>query len=126
MYSDFERILKDRGLKKSEVARGANVPYSAITDWKAGRYTPKHDKMERLASFLGVPVELLSGSGVSPSGAPAADDASPHLSPDEEELLRGYRVASGPVRKIMLGAARDALKGEGGARLSDSFGDVGA
>lgn len=109
MYSDFERILKDRGLKKSEVARGANVPYSAITDWKAGRYTPKHDKMERLASFLDVPVELLSGSGASPSGASATADAPPRLSPDEEELLRGYRACSQNDRDTMLYIARRAI-----------------
>lgn len=38
---------------------------------------------------------------------------------DEKEVIEGYRVASEPVRKIMLSAARDALKKNHADRLSD-------
>jgi transcriptional regulator with XRE-family HTH domain len=114
MYEVFERLMKERGENFSDVARAIGGRPSTFSDWRAGRSTPSAAKFLALSKHFGVPMEyLLTGEW------PAADDASPHLSPDEEELLRGYRVASGPVRKIMLDAARDALKGEGGARLSD-------
>lgn len=42
------------------MAKGAGIPYSTITDWKAGRYTPKLDKLQKIADFLNVSVEYLA------------------------------------------------------------------
>ena len=61
MYSDFERILSERGLKVADVRKGTGISSSTFTDWKAGRYTPKFEKMKKIADFLDVPVEALSG-----------------------------------------------------------------
>lgn len=61
MYSDFERLLHERGLRASDVSKATGVSYSTFTDWKAGRYTPKYEKMKKIADFFGVPVEILSG-----------------------------------------------------------------
>lgn len=57
MYSDFEKIVKEKGLKVSDVARGTGIKQGVFSDWKAGRYTPKQDKMNSIADFLGVSVE---------------------------------------------------------------------
>lgn len=65
MYSDFERILSERGLKVIDVRKATGVSSSTFTDWKAGRYTPKFDKMKKIADFLGVSVSVLSGDGSS-------------------------------------------------------------
>ena len=46
-------------------------------------------------------------------------DATRAQNADEMELLQGYRAASAPVRKIMLDAAKDALKGDS-EKSSDS------
>ena len=40
-----------------DVARNTGVPYSTFTDWKAGRYTPKIDKLEKIANYFNVPVD---------------------------------------------------------------------
>ncbi len=56
MYTKFEQIMNERGYKKATVAKGAGIPYSTLTDWQAGRYVPKIDKLQKIADFLDVPV----------------------------------------------------------------------
>lgn len=59
MWEVFEHLMKQRGLRIIDVQRGTGIPYSTFTDWKAGRYTPKADKMNKIAAFFGVSVEYL-------------------------------------------------------------------
>ena len=60
MYSVFERLLKEKGLKVSDVSRATGIGASTFTEWKKGLYTPKHDKLQKISDFLGVTVEFLS------------------------------------------------------------------
>lgn len=60
-YEYFEQVLKNKGLKPFDVSKGTNIRSGVFSDWKAGRYTPKADKMQKIADFLGVPVEPLLG-----------------------------------------------------------------
>lgn len=60
MFETFETLVKQRKMKYADVAKGAGIPYSTITDWKAGRYTPKLDKLKKIADFLNVSVEFLT------------------------------------------------------------------
>lgn len=61
MYRKYCEIRDNLGLKDSEVANGANVTKSTFSDWKAGRYQPKQDKLQRICDFLGVRLEYLTG-----------------------------------------------------------------
>lgn len=56
-YDKFDELLKQRNLKAIDVARGIGIYSGKLSDWKAGRYTPKLDKLQQIASFLGVPIE---------------------------------------------------------------------
>lgn len=60
--SAYERYceLRDRkGCKDSDVAKGSNIPKSTFSDWKAGRYIPKQEKLKKIADFLNVSVDYL-------------------------------------------------------------------
>lgn len=59
MWEYFEVLLKRNNLRISDVQKGTGIPYSTFTDWKAGRYTPKMDKMKKIADFFGVSVDYL-------------------------------------------------------------------
>lgn len=59
MYTIFEQLLKERGLKISDVSKATGISYSSFTDWKAGRYTPKSDKRQKIADFFGVSLNYL-------------------------------------------------------------------
>lgn len=119
----IDSLCAQNSVKRGALERELGFGRGSIMKWDS--HIPQADRLYAVAKYFNVSMEYLM-TGDDLTFAPAADDAPPRLSPDEEDLLRGYRVASGPVRKIMLDAARDALKGEGGERLLDSFGDAGA
>lgn len=58
MYEVLERLMKEKGVKASEVAKETGIPSSVFTDWKKGRYTPKADKLYVLAKYFGVPMDI--------------------------------------------------------------------
>ena len=58
-YNIYCKIRDKLGYKDSTVAAGAGVTKSTFSDWKAGRYQPKDEKLQKIASFLGVSVEYL-------------------------------------------------------------------
>lgn len=63
MYDVYEKLRNDKGLSNAEVSRATGVSTATLSQWKTGRYTPKMDKLEKIASFLSVPVEyLVTGS----------------------------------------------------------------
>lgn len=63
MYDVYEKLRNEKGLSNAEVSRATGVSTATLSQWKTGRYTPKMDKLEKIASFLSVPVEyLITGS----------------------------------------------------------------
>lgn len=54
MYSKFLKLLEQNQLKVADVVKGTGVPYSTFTDWKAGRYSPKLEKIKKIADFFHV------------------------------------------------------------------------
>ena len=59
MYEIFEQLMKKKGASFSEIARQTGMRPSTLTDWRAGRYTPKQDKLQRIADYFGVSLEYL-------------------------------------------------------------------
>lgn len=82
MYSVFDKLLDERGVTASEVAKATGLRPSMFTDWKKGRYTPKADKLQKVADYFGVTLRYLqtgkteeSGYYISPEAAKTAHDA---------------------------------------------------
>ena len=73
-YNIYCKIRDKLGYKDSAVAEGAGVTKSTFSDWKAGRYQPKDEKLQKIASFLGVSVEYLK-TGEEQNGYYLNDDA---------------------------------------------------
>ena len=57
MYEKVERLMNEKGVKVSDVAKATGISSSVFTDWKKGRYTPKADKLYALAQYFDVPME---------------------------------------------------------------------
>ncbi len=62
MYEFFEQLLKERNITAYRVAKDTGITTATLTSWKQGKYTPKPDKLQKIADYFGVPLSyLLSG-----------------------------------------------------------------
>ncbi len=61
MYENYAKIRDAKGLKDADVAKATGISPGTISDWKKGRYQLKYDKLLRIAEFLGVSAEQLTG-----------------------------------------------------------------
>ena len=74
MYSIYETLLNERGLKNADIARATGISNMTLSDWKRGVSTPKQDKLMKIADCLGVSVDyLMTGEEKSPSLPEQAD-----------------------------------------------------
>lgn len=102
LWNRFEYLLKERDMRVSDVSKITHIRPGVFSDWKSGRYTPKLDKLQEIASALRVPITYFTD----PEGYDsdmierAKDSYLQHfgIGEDEEEkemlLQRLYRVAS--------------------------------
>lgn len=61
MYENYERILKERGLTNYKVSKDTGIAQSVLSTWKTKGTTPRADKLQTLAEYLGVSVDYLLG-----------------------------------------------------------------
>ncbi len=57
MYNKFKQLLDERGVTAYQVAKETGISTATLTQWKQGLYTPKVDKIMRIADYFGVPLE---------------------------------------------------------------------
>lgn len=91
MYEIFEKLCNERGIKPYKVCKETGITTATISNWKAGRYTPKTDKMQKIADFFGVSVEYLTTGkdSVSNSDLNAKDQRDiKEILANTEQLLR--------------------------------------
>lgn len=67
MYKVFERLLEENHKTAYQVSKDTGVATATLSEWKAGTYKPKIDKLMLIADYFGVPVtvflEEVNGSG---------------------------------------------------------------
>lgn len=56
MYKKYENLRDNQKLTNYQVSKLLNIPYSTLSDWKNGKYTPKLDKIKKIADFFGVDI----------------------------------------------------------------------
>lgn len=62
MYDIFEKLCAENGVTPYRVCKETGLTTSTISNWKAGRYTPKADKLQKIADYFGVSIEFLMGT----------------------------------------------------------------
>ena len=81
MYEIFEQLLKMNGITEYRVAKETGVTTATLTSWKQGKYTPKPEKMQKIADYFGVSLEYLM-TGKEP------EDKEPQLKPRDEKDIK--------------------------------------
>ena len=96
MYEVFERLLAQKGVRVIDVSRDTGISNSMFTDWKKGRYTPKTDKLEKIAAYFGVSVDyLLTGKET---------NSDYYMNEDAKELAQF--LFENPDYKVLFDASR--------------------
>ena len=59
MYDKFRQLIDSKGITPYKLAKDTGISQSTLSDWKAGRSTPKLDKLLKIADYLGVQLQDL-------------------------------------------------------------------
>lgn len=59
MYEIFEKLCAERDVTPYRVCKETGLTTATLSNWKAGRYVPKADKMQKIADYFGVSLEYL-------------------------------------------------------------------
>ena len=111
-YEYFAKVCESKGLKASDVSRATGIRRGVFSDWKAGRYVPKADKMRLIADYLGTPVEPLLGvqTNEQPGGYYVDDEAAQYAqeifeNPNLRALFDAARTISKEDQKLLVDMA---------------------
>lgn len=81
MYEIFEKLLKEHGVTAYRVSKETGVTTATLTSWKQGKYTPKPEKMQKIADYFGVSLSyLMTGKEDS--------EKEPQLKPKDKKDIR--------------------------------------
>ena len=103
MYYDvFEKLCESNNVRPSDVSKGTGIATSTLTSWKKGRYTPKADKLQKIADFFNVSVECFYSNEVSKTG----HDKEYYF--DEETAGLAQEIFENKELRLLINEARDA------------------
>ena len=57
MYSTYEALRNNKGVRDADVSKATGIPQSTFTDWKNGKYVPKVEKLLKLADYFQVSLD---------------------------------------------------------------------
>lgn len=89
MYEIFERLCKEKGVTAYRVCKETGLTTATISNWKAGRYTPKQEKMQKIADYFGVSlVYLMTGKDEKPSEPQLTPRDKRDIAKDLESIMK--------------------------------------
>lgn len=114
MYEIFEKLIKERGLSLYRVSKDTGIPLSSLSDWKKGRYkSPKAERLQVLADYLGVSVSALLGTETEETAPdPLAGVVSRRLDDDDFRSVVSQAVKLSPPMLRHLRAYLELIRQE--------------
>lgn len=106
-YSKFQTILKElrdkRNVTQEELASSLSVKQQTVGKWENGITVPRQPMLIKIADYFHVSVNDLIYGESNPSQPPATPPSTPALTPQEQDLLRKYRVLTDEHRGLLNG-----------------------
>jgi len=99
MYEIFAKLLDEKGVSLYRVSKEAHIAQATLLDWKAGRYTPKVDKLQRIADYFGVPLDFLMGN--SDIKKPDSEKGAGQMSEKDIIFMQGVQKLSAADRRLV-------------------------
>lgn len=100
MYDIFEKLCAEKGVTPYRVCKETGLTTSTISNWKAGRYTPKTDKLQKIADYFGISIEFLMGT--------EEKEESPAYYLSDETAKAAQEIFENKELRLLFDAARDA------------------
>lgn len=82
MYEIFEQLLNTHGITAYRVAKETGVTTATLTSWKQGKYTPKPEKLQKIADYFGVSLSYLM------TGVDEPTENEPQLKPKDKKDIK--------------------------------------
>ena len=61
MFERIDTLLLENGLTDKDLADIAGVGKSTVSGWRSGKYSPKKNRLQKIADYFGVSVEWVAG-----------------------------------------------------------------
>ena len=102
MYEIFAKLLSDNNVTAYQVGKATGISTSTLSEWKKGKYTPKMDKLQKIADYFDISVDyLLSGE----------TKKSPDTMSEDEEMMEYLNeLKNNPGMRILFSKAKGATK----------------
>lgn len=98
MYENYEKIIKAKGLTNYKVSKDTGIAQSVLSTWKNGGTTPRVEKLQILADYLGVSVDAIVG---------VQTDVQPDWYIDTETAQIAQEIMTDPDRRALFEASAD-------------------
>lgn len=100
MYEIFEQLLKTHGVTPYRVAKETGITTATLTSWKQGKYTPKPEKMQKIADYFNVSLEYLM------TGEEKEGGEKYYLNEETAEMAQ--KLFENKELRVLFDAAKDA------------------
>lgn len=58
-YENFRKLCELNNVRPGTVSRETGISTATLTSWKQGKYTPKPDKLQKIADYFNVSLDFL-------------------------------------------------------------------
>ena len=100
-YEQFEKLCEEKGVKPYHVSVATGISTATLSSWKKGKYTPKKDKLEKIADYFGTTVDRLEGKD--------QEEGQTELYYVNEETAKiAQQVFENPKLRVLFDAAVDS------------------
>lgn len=107
-YEIFEKLCKNNGTNPSRVSKATGISTATLTSWKKGDYTPKSDKLQKIADHFGVSLGYLMG--MEEEEPNAVDKENNPIVLDDEALELLEELKERPEMRTLFSVSRKATK----------------
>lgn len=61
-YENYQKIKESKNVKDRDVAKATGIDPATFSHWKKGLYTPREDKLIKIADYLNISIDELKGT----------------------------------------------------------------
>ena len=97
MYERYAKVRDILGLKDSDVCKKTGISPGTMSDWKAGRYNLKLDKLQKIADALGVSITMFTEE---------EEDKAFYIDQETAEIAK--EIFESPDLRLLFKAASDS------------------